>query len=476
MKILKKLFDRDFNELLGHAKNYLTADIFGKGLVFLSIPIFTNILSISEYGVLGVYNSVTYLIVVIFGLGFRGAITRYFYEKKHDFNQFITSNILFINLWMLFAIFVVYPNINFLETYFNLPKNVFIFCISVSFFTVIFEFYQSYLQASMKSYSHSLLSVIKSFFNLSFSLVFIFFLIDQNKYFGPIYAEIIVIFMLYIYCSIKLYKLTKFDFKLSHIRYSLIFGIPVVFHLLSQSILATFDQIIINQLLGAEKAGLYTFAYQVGLIQSVIILGILKAWNPIFYKKMNKNNFNQISSLAKKYSKIVFLIAIFLMLFSNEIGFLLSPADYHSSLSIIPVIIISYVFYFLYTMYVGYFFYRKKTYVIAIISVICGLINILLNYYLIPIYGFESAAWTTLISFFCLFYFHFIIANFLFEKRTLIELKIFAKDFFIVILIFIATILIRFDLMLIFQQLFLKFLILVLSILIILKSNYTYER
>ena len=182
MKILKKLFDRDFNELLGHAKNYLTADIFGKGLVFLSIPIFTNILSISEYGVLGVYNSVTYLIVVIFGLGFRGAITRYYYEKKHDFNQFIASNILFINLWMLFAIFVVYPNINFLETYFNLPKNVFIFCISVSFFTVIFEFYQSYLQASMKSYSHSLLSVTKSFFNLSFSLVFIFFLIDQNKY------------------------------------------------------------------------------------------------------------------------------------------------------------------------------------------------------------------------------------------------------------------------------------------------------
>ena len=69
---------------------------------------------------------------------------------------------------------------------------------------------------------------------------------------------------------------------------------------------------------------------------------------------------------------------------------------------------ILYIFQFIYSLYVNIEFYHKKQKNIAIGTIIAAIINIVLNFVFIPIFGYVVAAYTTLIGYFCLLIIHFL--------------------------------------------------------------------
>jgi len=88
----------------------------------------------------------------------------------------------------------------------------------------------------------------------------------------------------------------------------------------------------------------------------------------------------------------------------------------------VPIIVIGYVGVFLYTLYGNYSFYRKKTGLISLATLFAGGINIGLNYWLIPIYGYVAAAYTTLVSYFLLFLFHFLNVKYILKEKDIISI------------------------------------------------------
>ena len=89
-------------------------------------------------------------------------------------------------------------------------------------------------------------------------------------------------------------------------------------------------------------------------------------------------------------------------------------------------------------MYVNYAFYQKKTYLIAVITIITGAINVGLNYWLIPIYGYEVAAWTTLFSYACLFIFNYLNVKFIIKMNEVIRLRALVPNFVKILLVVIG--------------------------------------
>ena len=108
---------------------------------------------------------------------------------------------------------------------------------------------------------------------------------------GRIYSQLVITFIFSILLIAYLIKRSKFNFEKKHLIYSLKYGIPLIPHALSGFILAQFDRIIINNLCGNYQAGLYSFAYNIGMIMNVIVLAMNKSWVPIFYKKYAKIKF-----------------------------------------------------------------------------------------------------------------------------------------------------------------------------------------
>jgi O-antigen/teichoic acid export membrane protein len=129
---------------------------------------------------------------------------------------------------------------------------------------------------------------------------------------------------------------------------------------------------------------------------------------------------------SKPYSIVFCIIAVGLLLISPELLFAMGGQSYMEAKYIIPPIMIGYVFQFFYTFYVNIEFYHKKQVFIAIGTFSSAMINVALNLLLIPIFGYVAAAYTTLISYFFLFVFHYFIVKKM-KKTSWYDIKFFVK-------------------------------------------------
>ena len=280
---LQKKIGVDLFEFLSHSKNYVSADFFQKGLVFLTIPIFTRILSPEEYGILSIFTSLVTIFIVFEIVGGQGAIVRFYNDPDYDFKGFLGSSLIF---YLIYSIVITGILLGFKQQiagYFKINVKVVAYAVIVSAVSIYSMLYLSWLQASKKSGKYSRISVIMNTILLIASIVWMILLKDE-KYFGRIYSQLILNTALIAYFIFALFKQARITINLSFIRDLLKFGIPLIPHALSGIILVYFDRIIINQLLGAEKTGLYSFAYNVGMIMQLVVLAMNRAWQPMFYE------------------------------------------------------------------------------------------------------------------------------------------------------------------------------------------------
>jgi O-antigen/teichoic acid export membrane protein len=429
---LRKIIGKENIEFISHAKNYMTATFFTKALAFISVPVFTRLLTPDEYGILALFASIISVSNIFLSFNFSGAVARYYHEKDKKFGQFISSNILFLFLFNIFSFSLINLFKNEISSLINIDVDVFIIAIIVAIFNIPINMFLSYLQTSKQSDKYSFLSVSKSVIMLVISIIWVY-LLSEQRYFGKIYANLVVSGVIFIIAIIYFIKLGKPKFKFKYVKYSLVFGVPLIPHALSNFILSYFDRIAINQLTGSFDTGLYSFAYNVGMIMNVVVMAMNKAWVPMFYDNLKENNYNKINSMAINYSKYIFFAAISLILFSKEIVMILADKSYYAALDLVPIIILSSVFIFFYTLFANYSFYRKKTALISTATLLAGAINIGLNYWLIPKFGYIAAAYTTLFSYMVLFILHYINARFIVGERV-IKLKKITIDFLILIL------------------------------------------
>ena len=152
----------------------------------------------------------------------------------------------------------------------------------------------------------------------------------------------------------------RFSFSKQHIKYILSYSIPYIAYSLSGIILTSIDRIMINSSFGPSQAGLYAFAALI---------------------------------------RISLFFAFCLIVFGREIGVLFSGSSFHSSLHIIPLIVIGYVFEFMATIYQRNIGFGKKTIFLALSVLAAGIINIILNALFLKKFGYDFGAVTTVVSY-----------------------------------------------------------------------------
>lgn len=401
-----------------HSKNYLLAEFFNKGIVFLTLPVFTYMLSPEDYGVMSIYAVTINIFIVLIGLNFHTSVVRRYHEDTNDFSEFMGSNIIFLSIFNLCMILFLYYLKDSLASFFTIDDNVFFIAIIVSSLSVFLQVELSYLQTSQQSKRYVSILVIRNILLTLGAIVWIY-LLEDNKYLGKVYSELLIMGIIFIFVIRDLIKVSKFSFDKKFIKYSLAYGLPLIPHTLSGLILLQADRIIINQVTGSYETGLYSFAFNVGMIMSVFVTSFNNAWIPIFYKDLKEKAYEKIQGAANKYIKIIFIITLILILFSKEIVIIMADKKYYDALEIVPIIILGFTFVYLYTLYANYSFYRKRTWLISLFTLIAAIVNILLNYIFIPKYGYTAAAWTTLFSYFILFLLHYGNVKFILKEQTI---------------------------------------------------------
>ena len=414
----------DLKSLFKHTRNYFFANIATKALAFISIPVYTRMLTISEYGIINVFLSVSSIAAVLLSLNSEVAISRYYFDAEsiEDFKEFVGTSvvlttIIFVSMSVLGIFCVPY-----ISGILNFPYILTLSVIPVALYNKISSIFTQIYQPLLQSRKVALVISIYSYLAFFLSALFIWYL-DEKKYYGYVFGSVVTMFLIGAYLFKQIKEYCVLSLKINHIKYILSFCIPYIPYTLSGIIIAQFARIFIGTYEGYDSAGIYSLANNIAALMLIVVMTTHEAWNPYYFKYMNANDHE---SLAKDYGLIwrVSLIAgLFISLFAQEGGLILAGPQYERSLYICPILVLGYLFYQWAYVYLRNSGYAKKNIWNAYAVIICGVVNIILNAILIPISSDLGGALSLSIS-----YFIMMMVSYIFNKKIL---KLYAPHFFL---------------------------------------------
>lgn len=190
--------------------------------------------------------------------------------------------------------------------------------------------------------------------------------------------------------------LPRFDTKVARELFE--YGAPLIFTSIAAILLTISDRLIIKFYGELADVGIYTLAYKVGSVSNLLIIGSFAlGFLPIAFKKFKDPNFNRFfSKMLTYFIGITVVLTLIISLFSKEGIKLISSDNPDFWIAVVLVPFIAYMFLFKALQnYLSYIFLLiKKTRFHAQITVIGVVINIGLNFLLIPkmdIYGAIAA-------------------------------------------------------------------------------------
>ena len=421
---------------------YTIGNILIKGITFLTLPIFSRLLSTSEYGFFNTYISYENIIAIIIGLGMYGTIKNAKYDYPEKLDVFISS-ILKISLYSLIIMFLIT---------FIFKKQIFKYT-SMDYFVVVLLLLQSFGTA-MLNVSNARLSLdydykkymkfagFNTILNVILSLAFILTIFNDKRSYGRILGSALPLILIGGYIFYTEGKKSKFKLDKKMAKYALYIGLPLIWHYLSQIISSQFDRIMITSMVNSAATGIYSFVYTIASILTVIFYSIENVWTVWFYEQMDKRNYIDIRYVARKYMTLIAAITVLMMVGSKEVIIIMGDKEYWEGINLfIPIILGLYLLH-LYTIPVGIEYYFKKTNYIAIVTAISAIANIILNYFCIKIWGYWAAAYTTMISYFLMFILHWYISQKLLKQngiKEIFKLEEFSIFFFIISLLGISV-------------------------------------
>ncbi|MFK7810819.1 MAG: lipopolysaccharide biosynthesis protein [Saprospiraceae bacterium] len=396
-KITSQLEGYDFFDTLKHTSTYFSATILINVLGLISLPIYTGFLSESEFGIVEVFNSTIKLLAVLMTLNVHQAVSRYYFEEKNDFSDFLGSTVISaISVFSVTSLVCLFFKDS-LVSLWNIPEELFYWVFPAVFSVIILAVFNHLFISKKQSV---LVSKGQVFFSYSrFAGALLFLVLLTPAYLGRVVGDVIFSVIISAYLLYKIYPHIKWTFSKRHLQYILSYALPLVPFSISAFLLNYFDLFMINGE-SNEDAGLYAFAYKIGILFMGLDQALQNAGKPDFFKWMNNKDYSSITGQIKSIMKFEVLGSTFLILFAIDIGSLLASKEgFVTSLHLVPIIIIGYVFFGAYNFYARLIVYSKKTIYISGITILAGILNVFLNSVYIPIHGYEIAAYTTLVSY-----------------------------------------------------------------------------
>jgi O-antigen/teichoic acid export membrane protein len=406
----------NFINIIKHGGNYLIASLATSALSFVSIPIYTRILSPLDYGIVSIYTGFVGVLATIIAFSADRSVSRYFFDQKDeiDFKKFVgTSSVLSIIFFLVNSI-LIFIFSDKLSSVLNLNVHIIYLMIPMSFINIVGLLFEQIYGPLKKSREIAFSSFAKVFLGFIFSIIFISLFINE-KFYGHIIGQIIsggIILLIWIRL-IRPYFLWSFD--KSYIKYIFNFSIPLIPYALSGVIIEQFGKISIGSSLGMSEAGFYSLALTISSIVNIAISVTHQAWSPYYFEYMNSKEYDQLDNDFVNILKFTIITAFGVACFGNEIGLLLAKKEFTGALHLIPIFSMGYIFSQLSFAYIRNFSYTKKTHFMTITILFCGFCNVVFNIYFIPYFGTLGAAYSFLLSYIIMYLFAFYV-NYKFVK------------------------------------------------------------
>jgi O-antigen/teichoic acid export membrane protein len=386
-------------KLGGYASGNLLTLIAG----LLSFPIFTRMLSTSDYGVMSLINLTSSLCITFCKGGLQHALIREWDDNK-EHERIIVSTALFGSAIITGVILFILGSITIFITYYsNSWMYAIYFCIICGLTTteVIKSIFYNKIRATQDTLWYNIITVFSKYGQITFAVLFMILYSNTavGLFSGFIVISITIVILLF-YRNRKHISLAAFDCH--KFRTMLAFGFPLIFYELNNMLLTFVDRYFIGIFQGVATVGAYSAAYNMTFyIQNLLVSSVSLTLYPMVVEKLKKENSDAYRQFMRESLLWFCLVSSAVVLGFAALGkdvFLLSATvKYAEATVVITPVICGSFFYGVFIVSSSELFVQNNTKAMALIMTIAALINLALDILLIPRMKLLGAAYATLI-------------------------------------------------------------------------------
>tara|TARA_Y100000590_G_scaffold456501_1_gene607225 strand:- start:4991 stop:6379 length:1389 start_codon:yes stop_codon:yes gene_type:complete len=384
-----------------------------RSLSFLLLPIYTNLLTASDAGIIFIVYTILAFLNPIYALGMDSSLLKFYNSNKYSKSQ-VTSSSLGVAILVAFifslSLILISQHLSFLL---NLTFNSLFFIAIILFFDSLSARLLVVLRLLEQPFYYLGIGIINIAGSLVLNVLFLKFYLLGSL--GAVYALVWVSLLQFLCLLPALIK----NFNLSYINYELIkkmflFGLPFLPASILFIITGMSDRWLIKLYLDLHQVGLYGAGYKVGSAISIVVLAFNLSWQPYYLKNSTNNDFiKNIHKISYVFFIILFFFTISLSIFWPLLinirvnGYYIIGSVFWDGGTIIPWVALGYFFYGMFVLQSPSIYIKNKQIWAPFFWLLGASSNVLLNVLLIPPLGIVGAAISSFVSYFCMFVFVF---------------------------------------------------------------------
>ncbi|MDM7926942.1 MAG: oligosaccharide flippase family protein [bacterium] len=400
---------QSIKRLTRHSAVYGIGHIVSRSISFLLLPIHTNCLPPDQYGRATLLFSTLAILQVLFSYGLDVAFLRFFIlgaDRREKERVFSTA------FWMIFITGVIFSSVLLLNPGFFsgiiFRSDRFATLIRLSAGICLADALRLLPFLTLRAEEKPVEFVLQNSFNIVATLVLnLVFVVRMGMGIEGIFWANLIASVLTLISTARLFiRWLRPVFSKPVLAELMRFGIPYVPSTLAVVIMDQISRFFVDRMIGPEANGLFSAGAKFGMFMSLVVAAFRFAWHPFFLSTAKQKDAPAVFGRVLTYFAAVtgFLFLLF-SLFIREIGgisffgFRLIGAEFTSGLSIVPPILLAYVFYGAYANFIVGVYLKKKTAWLPFITGTGALVAVAGNILLIPLFGIHGAAWSITLAY-----------------------------------------------------------------------------
>lgn len=395
---------------------YMICNVFQNAVGFITLPIYSRILTTEQYGLFSIYLTWMYLLVVFTSLNlqygvFNTAMMKY--EKNRD--EFIAAMQGFTTVFSLGWLFIYLLASETWNKLFQIPTLLMVVMAFEMLFLPAKDYWSGKLRFEYKYRPSVIYTITLAVVNPVVCIIAVF-STEGDRGSVRVLAAALINITFYAVIYVRNFIKGKSFYNKEYWQYALKFGGPLVIYYVSQIIFNHSDKLMIQHMEGMDKVGIYSLVYSCSVVVLFVINAINGAYVPWKYKKIQEKEYKRIAKVSELIVTAIWVILILVILTGPELIKIIATEEYYEAIWIMPPIVGSLFFLFLAQLFINIEFYFEDKKALIKGSVFSAVLNVILNYFAIKQWGYVAAGYTTLISLIV-----FAFANYYYMRKMCLE-------------------------------------------------------
>ena len=368
---------------------------------FFLLPLYTALLSTSEYGTFDYILSIATFCVPFVSVLMDESIFRFLIDckKQEEKEKVISTALVIVLIGMVCFTLVGIPVMQGLHYHYTYYATIYILL------NVMSGMISAILRGIGRTDQYALFNFLLGSIQVTLNVVFI--AAFRMGVGGMLMASILTQFFVSTIFIFRIRLWRYFDFRIVNSQMAkdmIVYSLPLIPNKVSWSIINLSDRIVLMNWVGSEATGLYAVSYKFPNLMDTVYGFFYQSWKESSARVMGDDSQYDFYNAVYEYLKnFMYALVLGMSAFMRLIFRIMINKNYYEALFYVPILLLATYFANISGFYGGIFTAYKDTKIMGTTTLTAAILNLTINLLMIHKFGIYAAAISTLVANFLIY-------------------------------------------------------------------------